>query len=175
MLAKRRHNVAVMSFAFFPFRWNHQRVEPALASKFNPWRLRAIRNHDGDARIRNSARLDAIGNGNEVGTATRKQNADVFHDIIHHRRLSAQQNPQRLWVEELNRKVLDNRAPAAALTVYDFSLALHNAAHGIKFFAGSFQQGLRLLEFLCRHHHQHSNAHVECAQHFFLGHIAQVL
>jgi len=62
-----------------------------------------------------------------------------------------------------------------ALAKYDFTLAFYDAADAVKFFSGALEQSLRFLELLGRNHDQHTEAHVESAEHFFLGDVAQFL
>src|SRR5579872_431656 len=62
-----------------------------------------------------------------------------------------------------------------ALGVADLAVALDDAADEVTFFATLFNQGLHPLVFFCRNHQYHANTHVEGAQHFVLGYIADVL
>ena len=59
--------------------------------------------------------------------------------------------------------------------VHHFALALDDPSDGIALFAGTLQQGLGFLELLIGNYQQHSQPHIECAQHFLLRHVAQIL
>src|SRR5208282_2436116 len=80
VIEERSHYFAVMLLAWFPFRRDDERVESALAGDFQPGSLGAIRNHDRDASIGNSASRNTVGDGHKVGAASGEENAEVLHE-----------------------------------------------------------------------------------------------
>src|ERR1035438_1799876 len=71
--------------------------------------------------------------------------------------------------------LIAGRSPERTLTEDYFAVAFDDSADTIEFFSGSLQQRLRLLELLGRDHDQHSETHVEGAEHLFLGYVAESL
>jgi len=63
---------AVVFFAGLAFGRNHQSIQPALTRDGNPRRIGPVRNDDCDARVRNAARINAVGDGDEVRPASGK-------------------------------------------------------------------------------------------------------
>src|SRR5208282_2918311 len=51
------------------------------------------------------------------------------------------------------------------LAEHHLAIALDDAADAVKFFSGALQQRLRFLEFLGGDHDQHTEAHIEGAEH----------
>src|SRR5262249_8551809 len=62
-----------------------------------------------------------------------------------------------------------------ALDVSDFAIALHDAANEKTFLTTFLNERLHLLVFFGRHDQDHAEAHVEGAQHFVRGNIADFL
>ena len=61
------------------------------------------------------------------------------------------------------------------LCVNHLPVALHNPSHGVGFFPGAIEHGLRFLELLGGNHQQHAESHVKGAEHFVARYIAQLL
>src|SRR3984893_8940331 len=62
-----------------------------------------------------------------------------------------------------------------SLAEHHFAITFYDAADAVKFFSGAFQQRLRLLEFLGGNHDQHTEPHIEGAEHFFFSDVAEFL
>ena len=76
---ERGHDFAIVLLALFALGRNHERVEAALAGGLDAGRVGAIGDHDRDARAGNPAVIDAVGDGDEIGAASGKKNAEVLH------------------------------------------------------------------------------------------------
>src|SRR6202140_1270785 len=61
------------------------------------------------------------------------------------------------------------------LAEHHLAITLDDAADAVEFFSGAFQQRLRFLEFLGGNHDEHTEAHIEGAEHFFLSDVAEFL
>src|SRR5580698_5698698 len=79
MLLKRADNFAVMLLARQTFGRNHQRLQPALAGSRDPRRVGAIRNDYGNPCVRNSPRINTVGDSNEIRPTSGKQYAQGMH------------------------------------------------------------------------------------------------
>jgi hypothetical protein len=79
VLLQHGNNLAVVLFARFAFGRNHDRTEPTLARSGDSRRVGLVRDDDGDTRIRNAARINAVGNRDEVRSASGKKYAQIFH------------------------------------------------------------------------------------------------
>src|SRR6202140_4012593 len=61
------------------------------------------------------------------------------------------------------------------LAEHHLAITLDDAADAVEFFSGALQQRLGFLEFLGRNHDQHTEAHIEGAEHFFFSDVAEFL
>src|ERR1700722_8057064 len=73
MLLQRGNDLAVMLLARSALGRNYQVVEPALACRRDPRRVGLVGNDHGYARIGNTARINAVRNGDEVRAAPGKE------------------------------------------------------------------------------------------------------
>src|SRR5277367_4945654 len=72
------HYLAVVGFAFQTLGRDYFGGDVARFGAVDAWRAFAIADDDGDFRVGNTARGDAVGQGFEVGTASAEQDADAF-------------------------------------------------------------------------------------------------
>src|SRR5258708_38803783 len=79
MLLERINNFAIMLFARFTLRWNYERMQAALARRGDTWCIGFVGDDDSNARSDDSARVDAVGDGNEIRAASGKENAKGMH------------------------------------------------------------------------------------------------
>jgi hypothetical protein len=56
-----------------------QRFQSALPCSLDTGSVCFIRDDDRDARVRNASLVDGIGDGEEIGTASGKENTDLMH------------------------------------------------------------------------------------------------
>src|ERR1700691_5071384 len=75
ILPKRPDNFAVMLLPRRALRWNHHRIQSALSSSSDTRSVRTVRDNHDNARVRNAARINAVGNGHKVRAAPREKNA----------------------------------------------------------------------------------------------------
>jgi len=81
VLLKRRDNFAVMLCARPAFRWNCDPIQCALSRCGDPRCVGFVGYDNGNARVRNSARVNAVGDGHEVRAASGEKNAQVMHNL----------------------------------------------------------------------------------------------
>ena len=79
MLAQRCPDFAIMLFALFAFRRDHQSIQAATPRRFDSRRVRPVRDDYGNLRVE-LARGDIIGDGLKVRPAPGKKDAKVLHD-----------------------------------------------------------------------------------------------
>ncbi len=189
VLLERRDNLSVMILSRFALGWNHHRIQSASARSGDARCVCIVRDDDANARIDDAARVDAVGDGDEVRAASGEENTEGMH-------ASSNDNPPRRHGENL--KIVNSGGGTATrvgpqhnkpqkfspwlsasvvgvlliLVVDDFALALDDAADGVSFFTHAFEHCLGFLEFRQGDDRQHAQAHVEGAQHLFLRNIA---
>src|SRR6266851_676995 len=62
-----------------------------------------------------------------------------------------------------------------SLAEHHLAIVFDDAADAVEFFSGALQQRLRFLEFFGGNHDQHTEAHIEGAEHFFFSDVAEFL
>src|SRR5580704_3520811 len=74
-----RDKFAIVVFSRLSLGWNYEGVQPALARRGNSSRVGFVGDDDGDASVRNAVRIDAVGDGDEIGATSGEKNAKRFH------------------------------------------------------------------------------------------------
>src|SRR5205085_5189577 len=77
-----RNDLPVMNLSIFALRGDDCSVKVTFSSDINSPCIGSIRNNQSYARVRNTACVNAVRNGNEVGTTPGKQDAEIFHSKL---------------------------------------------------------------------------------------------
>ncbi len=81
VLLERRDDFAVVLFSWLALRWNHERIQPALPRRGDARCVRFVGDDNGNSRVRDAARIDAVGDGDKIRAASGEENAKGMHDV----------------------------------------------------------------------------------------------
>src|SRR5207245_4142858 len=81
MLLERGNDFTIVLLTGLVLRRNDQCIEPALACGGDSWRVWLVGDDDGDAGVGNPSCIDAVGDGDEVGAASREEDAERIHGV----------------------------------------------------------------------------------------------
>ena len=81
VLLERGDDFAVVFLSRLALRWNHQRIQAALPCRGDARCVRFVGDDNGNARVRDAARVDAVGDGDEVRAASGEKNAEGMHRV----------------------------------------------------------------------------------------------
>src|ERR1700688_4793780 len=74
VLLQSSDNFTIVFFARLTLRWNDQRLQSTLACSCDTRCIGVVRNYNGNARIRNAARVDAVCDSHKVRAASGEEN-----------------------------------------------------------------------------------------------------